>query len=197
MWRSCSYRIYRIDISSATVGPEAWPGAWPEGCPARSRRYNDGTLTDFGARKAAQRPFSEPRAAARVDYSLARKSVLRAFKAGRTSRFDICDAHPELVRAAKYCGEQTHEPCPICDHDTLLTVAYVFSDSFGKKDNGRVWSGKDVAPLLKLKEARLYTVEVCVDCSWNHVRSQLMLTGSSTGGSGRGTGRGKGRRAST
>ena len=146
-------------------------------------------MTDFGARDAGRKPFVEPRKAARVDYSLARKAVLRSFKAGRTSRFDICDAHPELLRAAKFCGEKTSDLCPVCERGSLLLVSYVFSDAFSKRDNGRVWPRGDLAPLLKLKEARLYTVEVCTDCGWNHVRSQLMLTGSA--------GRGKGRRAST
>ncbi|MGH7857876.1 MAG: DUF5318 family protein, partial [Candidatus Binatia bacterium] len=37
-----------------------------------------------------------PRAASQVDYSLARRAVLRSYHSGRVSRFEICDAHPDL-----------------------------------------------------------------------------------------------------
>lgn len=123
----------------------------------------------------------------RVDYSLARRSVLRAIASGRTSRYEACDAHPDLLRAARYCGEPLHEACPICSADGLVTVSYVFSDEFSKRENGKVWTA-DVGPLMKLDEARLYTVEVCPGCSWNHLRSQLTL--------GKGDGALRGRRAS-
>jgi hypothetical protein len=125
-------------------------------------------------RKACSRDLT---AAPRVDYSLARKATLRAFAAGRLSRFEICDAHPELLRAARFCGERTEEACPVCEQDCLVLVSYVFSDEFPKRDNGRVWPRNDLAPLFRLSESRLYTVEVCVRCAWNHVRSQLMLSG--------------------
>lgn len=128
----------------------------------------------------------------RVDYSLARKATLRAFHAGRLSRLDICDAHPDLIRAARFCGEKSPAPCPVCDRGPVTLVSYVFSDDFSKQENGRVWESRDVSPLMKLREARLYTVEVCTDCSWNHVRSQLMLSNPRSSRSQR-----RGRRAST
>ncbi len=116
-----------------------------------------------------------PQLGARVDYSLAKKSVLRAFKAGRASRYELCDAHPDLLRAASYCGEQTTDICPICERGPVVLVSYVFSDELGKQDDGRTWDRTNLAPLLQMREARLYTVEVCPDCSWNHVRSQVVL----------------------
>jgi hypothetical protein len=130
---------------------------------------------------------------ARVDYSLARKAVLRAFDGGRLSRYDICDAHPDLIRAANYCGEVTTEPCPVCERGPVVLVSYVFSDELPKIENGKVWDRTNLTPLLSYKEARVYTVEVCRDCSWNHVRSQVVV------GHGGSTGRApkRGRRAST
>jgi hypothetical protein len=125
---------------------------------------------------SATHPVGRAGGAGRVDYSLARKATLRAFHEGRLSRFDICDAHPDLVRAAKFCGTKTPDACPICDQAGLVLVAYVFSDEFPKNDNGRVWDQPDVGPLLAMHEARLYTVEVCIGCSWNHLRSQLMFS---------------------
>ena len=121
-------------------------------------------------------PISRAGGAGRVDYSLARKATLRAYHEGRMSRFDMCDAHPDLVRAAKFCGKTTEDVCPICERANLVLVSYVFSDEFPKNDNGRVWDQPDVGPLLAMHEARLYTVEVCIACSWNHLRSQLMFS---------------------
>jgi hypothetical protein len=118
-----------------------------------------------------------------VDYSLARRSVLLAFRCGQVSRLDICDAHPDLLRAARSMGEVTTTECPICDSGTLVLVSYVFSDELPKRENGRTWPRDDLGPLLKFGEVRLYTVEVCPDCSWNHLRSQLTM------------GRGRSRRA--
>lgn len=110
-----------------------------------------------------------------VDYTLARKATLRAVQAGHVSRAEVCDAHPDLLRAASYSGERTEQACPVCSAGKLVLVSYVFSDELSKRENGRVWPRDDLAPLLKLREVRLYTVEVCVDCSWNHLRSQLAL----------------------
>jgi hypothetical protein len=109
-----------------------------------------------------------------VDYTLAKRSVLRDLRAGRVSRMDVCDAHPDLVRAARYSGDRTFESCPVCRSGELLLVAYAFADEL-KKENGRVWPRDDIAPLGKFREARLYTVEVCPDCSWNHLRSAIAL----------------------
>ena len=146
---------------------------------------NSRTLTLFRGENTADRGSGQ---AGHVDYSLARKATLRDLKRGRISRMDVCDAHPDLLRAARYSGEQTSDACPICEYGVLVLVKYAFSDGLSKSENGMVWTSPDVGPLLKLKEARIYTVEVCPSCSWNHLRSQLMLTGR---------GSGRGRRAST
>ena len=34
-----------------------------------------------------------------VDYTLAKRALLRDFRQGLLSRLEICDAHPELLRA--------------------------------------------------------------------------------------------------
>lgn len=112
-----------------------------------------------------------------MDYSLARRATIRAVRGGRLSRMEVCDAHPDLLRAASYSGEVTTDPCPVCEQGALVLVKYVFSDALPKRDNGMVWTGPDVSRLLELPEARIYTVEVCPDCSWNHLRTQLALTG--------------------
>ena len=50
-----------------------------------------------------------------VDYRLARNVVVSEYRKGNLSRLDICDAHPELVRAAIDAGEASEEDCPICE----------------------------------------------------------------------------------
>jgi hypothetical protein len=88
---------------------------------------------------------------------------------------DVCDAHPELLRAAKHIGEGLDAPCPICSHDTLVSVRYVYGDEL-RRNNGRV-----VYPMEWLSElARnheqftCYVVEVCTDCAWNHLTRSYM-----------------------
>lgn len=104
---------------------------------------------------------------------MAMRAVLSDFRAGRVCRTDICDAHPELMRAARNVGEVCAEPCPVCSASRLVLVAYAFSSDL-KRDNGRVWPRHDLAGLVKLRDARLYTVEVCLECSWNHLRTAVL-----------------------
>lgn len=52
-----------------------------------------------------------------IDYRLAKHAVLRRFFSGELPRVQVCDAHPELLRAAVHFGMETNEPCPICQAD--------------------------------------------------------------------------------
>ena len=49
-----------------------------------------------------------------MDYGLARRATFAAVLAGRTTVTDVCDAHPYLLRAAKFRGEPTDLTCQIC-----------------------------------------------------------------------------------
>lgn len=105
-----------------------------------------------------------------VDYSLARRSTLTALRGGRLATTDVCDAHPELLRAGRNIGDATEAPCPVCGHESLRHVRYVYGEEL-RHNNGRV-----VYPaewLTELAEGHdqftCYVVEVCVDCSWNHL----------------------------
>jgi hypothetical protein len=104
-----------------------------------------------------------------VDYTLKKRSLLRDVRAGMLSVTDICDAHPELMRAARHVGEQTKRDCPICAKEKLVLLAYVYGDDL-KAENGRVWS---IDTGLKLAAAHqgacCYVVEVCRNCQWNHL----------------------------
>ncbi len=104
-----------------------------------------------------------------VDYTLAKRALLREVKVGLRSRADICDAHPELMRAAKHVGEPTRRDCPVCAKEKLVLLAYVYGDSL-KEDNGRVWP-LDVGLSIAADRpgACCYVVEVCRACGWNHL----------------------------
>ena len=47
-----------------------------------------------------------------TDYALARRAVLRDFRSGALTRLDVCDAHPELMRAAQNIGVGMRRPVP-------------------------------------------------------------------------------------
>jgi hypothetical protein len=110
-----------------------------------------------------------------VNYRLARNAVVSQFVKGRLSRLDVCDAHPELVRAARNIGEPTTEPCPICDEATVVLVSYVFGP--GLPASGRcVTSKREVARLPRgAGDLACYVVEVCPACRWNHLAHSFPL----------------------
>jgi hypothetical protein len=106
---------------------------------------------------------------ATVDYTLAKRALLRQVRTGLLSRADICDAHPELMRAARNVGENSRRDCPVCARAKLRLLAYVYGDGL-KQENGRVWP-LDVG--LSMAADRpgswCYVVEVCTECQWNHL----------------------------
>ncbi|MBA2427753.1 MAG: DUF5318 family protein [Actinobacteria bacterium] len=117
-------------------------------------------------------PTQAPRAPVgpTVDYSLARRAVISSLRRGVLATTDVCDAHPELMRAAKNIGEEIQAQCPVCSHATLRHVRYVYGEAL-KSNNGRVVypAGWLTELAVKHDEFTCYVVEVCVDCSWNHL----------------------------
>ena len=103
-----------------------------------------------------------------VDYRLARNGIVKEFKRGRLTRLDVCDAQPELLRNAQHCGRPAAEPCPICE-GAMVLVTYVFGSRLPA--SGRCITKLD--ELTKMDRAReeraAYVVEVCAECSWNHL----------------------------
>ncbi len=105
-----------------------------------------------------------------TDYALARRAVLRDLKAGRVSRNDVCDAHPELLRAARNVGDRAGKGCPVCRSKDLFYVSYVYGDRL-RAANGRALSQPGELDELARKhdEFDCYVVEVCTKCRWNHL----------------------------
>lgn len=110
-----------------------------------------------------------------TDYALARRAVLRDFRSGVLTRLDVCDAHPELLRAAQYIGTRLDDECPVCGAGHLQLVSYVYGEKL-KQANGRcVANDGELARLVASHdEFACYDVEVCLDCRWNHLRRQAL-----------------------
>jgi uncharacterized protein DUF5318 len=110
-----------------------------------------------------------------VDYRMARRAVLLELRRGIRSVADVCDAHPELIRAARFIGEETADICPICSHAGLRVLFYTYGNELKGRENGRVRRRADLLELReRFGEFACYVVEVCTACSWNHlVRSFL------------------------
>lgn len=120
-----------------------------------------------------------------VDYRLARRGILSEFRKGRLSVTDVCDAHPELRRAAAEYSRPTKEPCPICEDAELVLVTYVFGP--GLPAYGRCIG--QLSELVKLAERATrrgeflcYVVEVCPACHWNHLNQVFPVGGPRNGG---------------
>ena len=108
-------------------------------------------------------------AGGRVEYRLARNAVIAEYRRGRLSKLDVCDAHPELVRAARHIGATAGEVCPICGEGALVEVTFVFGARL--PSGGRcVTSPRELERLRRRKDPVVaYVVEVCPECAWNHL----------------------------
>lgn len=104
-----------------------------------------------------------------VEYRLQRDSAVREFNRGRLSRLDICDAHPELLRVARNLGRATEVDCPICLESKLVHVSFAFGPQLPA--GGRALSSNsELQALARSKDdVSFYVIEVCIDCSWNHL----------------------------
>ncbi|GAA4130559.1 DUF5318 family protein [Actinomadura keratinilytica] len=110
-----------------------------------------------------------------VDYGLAKRAALARLRSGRLARDDACDAHPYLLRAAKYHGEPTDKRCPVCRRERLTHVTYVYGDELGRYA-GRVKATSELAEMAReYGEFRVFVVEVCQGCAWNHLTVSYVL----------------------
>lgn len=114
-----------------------------------------------------------------IDYRLMREMTLAAWRDGKVSIAELCDAQPELLRNAEFCGKPLESPCPVCESAGLVEVTYVFGPRL--PGHGRcVTSDKEMARLNARKYPSWgYVVEVCIDCGWNHLTKSRAVGGSS------------------
>jgi hypothetical protein len=110
-----------------------------------------------------------------VDYGLAKRAAVRSLRSGRASTRDLCDAQPYLLRAAKHLGEPTGRLCPVCTRENVTNVTYVYGESLGRHA-GRVKATSELVVMAHdYEEFRVYVVEVCQGCSWNHLTVSYVL----------------------
>jgi hypothetical protein len=107
-----------------------------------------------------------------IDYSLDKRATLLALFRGVV---DACDADPYLMRAAKHHGEKADRKCPVCKKDALVELRYTFGDQLGQY-SGRIKNGEELLGMeTEFGEFSVYVVEVCRECSWNHLCSTYLL----------------------
>lgn len=126
-------------------------------------------------RPTAIRGVSNGAPAATIDYRLARLAVVSEYRKGRLARHEVCDAHPELRRAAAQASEPTAMECPICEEANVVLVTYAFGSRLPA--SGRCITAKGELAKLARGRAQLacYVVEVCPACSWNHLARTFVL----------------------
>ncbi|TRZ72988.1 MAG: hypothetical protein D4R95_04215 [Actinobacteria bacterium] len=132
-----------------------------------------------------------------IDHRLTRRALINEFRRGRMRREQLCDAHPDLVRAAKNFGDATSVKCPICVQDNVVLVTYVFGPRL--PSHGRCITKpnelEEFRQLAQLTEQQrvgadqsspitytAYVVECCRSCRWHHLlRSLPMATAPNEG----------------
>ena len=115
-----------------------------------------------------------------IDYRLERHRLLSELRRGRLARSEVCDAHPELLRAARNIGEATDQRCPVCEEAKVVLVSYVFGPrlpAFGRC----ITSRRELHGIAKRSgEFSCYVVEVCPACAWNHLARTFLLNPART-----------------
>lgn len=113
-----------------------------------------------------------------IDHRLARRGLINEFKRGRVNRDTVCDAHPELIRAARNLGEPTNTVCEICEESQVVLLTYVFGHGLPK--HGRlITEREEIAKLQRTgHDYAAYVVEVCPSCRWHHLLRVLPVSGS-------------------
>ncbi len=123
-----------------------------------------------------------------TDYRMAKRALVRQVSRGVVARQDVCDAHPELLRAARNVGNETARDCPICaladdradvprdESVTLRLVTYVFGDDLKRLSGHIIWTREELDGLAARHHSfTAYTVECCLVCGWNHLVSSYLL----------------------
>ncbi|MGH9046822.1 MAG: DUF5318 family protein [Acidimicrobiales bacterium] len=116
-----------------------------------------------------------------VEYRLIRNGVVRDVRKGRLGREDVCDAHPELLRAARNVGKPRNERCPICEEADTVEVTYVFG---ARLPPGGLCPGsaRELNRLRRrIEPVVCFDVEVCPECAWHHLTRKYPAGGRREG----------------
>jgi hypothetical protein len=117
----------------------------------------------------------------RTDYRLQRRALLQRVREGQRFRDEVCDAHPELLRAAQHLGTRVSDACPICERQELVHVHYVFEGKTPRTRGGRAVPREALARQAeRYGDLTVYTVEVCTSCGWHHLLESYLLLARDT-----------------
>lgn len=103
-----------------------------------------------------------------VSFALARRAALEGMRTNALNT-DHCDADPGLLRAAKHHGEPASRNCPVCHRPELVEVNWVYGAQIGGLSGAARSSEQLTAMAHEFGRFRVYVVEVCRRCSWNHL----------------------------
>ncbi len=110
-----------------------------------------------------------------IDHTLSRNAAVADWHRTGGLDSDACDADPYLIRAAKWHGEGTTRDCPICAKEPLVELTYVFSKELGAF-SGRLYPRLEIPVIAKEHGVlRVFIVEVCKGCHWNHVTTSFVV----------------------
>jgi hypothetical protein len=110
-----------------------------------------------------------------VDHALARREAILEIKRTGGFYFDGADTDPYLIRAAEHYGVETERNCPVCEKVELVELIYVYSRELGHS-SGRSRREHEIDELaLNHGFLKVFRVEVCQGCGWNHVLVSYVL----------------------
>jgi hypothetical protein len=134
-----------------------------------------------------------------VDYALVRQATLHDLRSGYVTTTDVCDPHPDLIRAALHHGEPSSRSCPVCRGGEsraghrldprlginggpglpgaggLVFLRYAYGDELGQF-SGRIRSQEELAEMsADAGDVKVYVVEVCIACGWNHLVASYVV----------------------
>ncbi|HEX6255373.1 MAG TPA: DUF5318 family protein [Euzebyales bacterium] len=123
-----------------------------------------------------------------TDYRMAKRALVRRVSQGSVAVADVCDAHPELLRAARNIGTPSERRCPICAladrrahvaadaTSSLRLVTYVFGRDLRRRSGTPVWTREELEDLAADHDSfTAYTVECCLVCGWNHLHESVLM----------------------
>jgi hypothetical protein len=144
-------------------------GSRPQSAASKAPRVR----SDLAAPEVVADPYAPRRV---VDYTLDRRAALAKLVLVATGASDHLDPHPHLLRAARNHGVPAGEPCPWCkSKDDLRTLNYVYGDELGPY-SGRIKNQSELRAMASQHgQFRVYLVEVCRSCGWNHLLRSYVL----------------------
>ncbi|MEY3408239.1 MAG: hypothetical protein RL038_1300 [Actinomycetota bacterium] len=110
-----------------------------------------------------------------VDHALARREAILEIKRTGGFYFDGADTDPYLIRTAQHYGIPLERNCPVCEKVELQELIYVYSRELGHA-SGRSRRPNEIDELaLNHGFLKVFHVEVCIGCGWNHVLVSYVL----------------------